>query len=63
MDMRTGEIMSELEMQRRIKANPSLTDHIKLIPESLTSQIPEIQNMNRKDKRAWLRKNKHLFNQ
>lgn len=61
MDMSTGEIMSQEEMEKRIKQNPKLADRIKLIPEALTPQIPEIQNMNRKDKRAWLRKNKHLF--
>lgn len=61
MDMSTGEIMTQEEMEKRIKQNPKLADRIKLIPEALQPQIPEIQNMNRKDKRAWLRKNKHLF--
>lgn len=69
MDMRTGEIfpLEELEKRRmellaagmtEIKVNEVLRE----IPQALMPQIPEVQNMNRKDKRAWLRKNKHLFN-
>jgi len=61
MDMRTGEIMSIDEMHRRIKENPELAKVIKEVPPPVLPYISEIQNMNRKDKRAWLRKNKHLF--
>lgn len=61
MDMRTGEIMDLEEMRRRIAEKPELAKVIKEVPAPLMPYISEVQNMNRKDKRAWLRKNKHLF--
>lgn len=57
-DMRTGELMSEEEMLKRIQQNPQDAKFYKEIP----SQYQDVlMSMNRKDRREWMRKNKKLL--
>lgn len=55
MDTSTGELMSYEEMKKRIKQEPQLSSQIKKIPQKF---LPEIEGMNRKQRRAWYAKNK-----
>lgn len=56
--MRTGELMSEEEMLKRIQQNPQDAKFYKEIP----SQYQDVlMSMNRKDRREWMRKNKKLL--
>lgn len=58
MDTRTGEIMSEEEMLKRTANKPEEEKWYKTIPEGYADQLSA---MNRKDRRAWMRKNKHIL--
>lgn len=58
MDTRTGEIMTWIEAQERIKKKPDLAKIIKEIPSEYVEQL---EGMNRKERREWYRKNKDKF--
>lgn len=57
MDMRSGEIMSEKEMLKRIADKPEEAKWYKTFPLAYADQLTA---MNRKDRRTWMRRNKHL---
>ena len=58
MDTRTGEIMDMQEAERRIKLNPKDAKFLKELPDKFVEQL---EGMNRADRRAWAKKNKHLL--
>lgn len=58
MDMRTGEIMTEEEMLKRVNNKPQDAKWYKTIPDGYAD---ELSAMNRADRRAWMKRNKHLI--
>lgn len=58
MDIRTNEIMTYDEMAKRVANNPEDKKFYKEIPDIY---LGELSTMNRKDRRAYLRKNKHIL--
>jgi len=56
--MRSGEIITQDEMQKRIGNKPQDAKWYKEIPDGY---LDELSAMNRKDRRAWMKRNKHLI--
>lgn len=54
----TGELMSLEEMKKRIQEKPNLANKFVEIP---SQYLPQLEGMNRKERRRWYSQNKKLF--
>ena len=55
MDTRTGEMMDWEEAEKRIKKNLLAANFIKEIPNQF---LPQIEGMNREERRRWYKENR-----
>lgn len=60
MDTRTGEIVN-MDFVNKLKLNPETASQAKWYKEIPSVFVPELQGMNRKQRRTWYSQNKHLF--
>ena len=60
MDTRTGDIVS-MDFVEKLKLNPKTAPQAKWYKEIPSELLPELEGMNRAERRAWYRKNKHRF--
>jgi hypothetical protein len=59
MDTRTGDLFTLDNIRKKIFDNPSIAKWMKEIPSEF---LPELEGMNRAERRAWYSKNRHRFN-
>lgn len=60
MDTRTGEIV-DMKFVEKLKFNPLTAPQAKWYKEIPPELLPQLEGMNRAQRRAWYSHNKHLF--
>jgi len=60
MDTRTGDIVN-MDTVEKLKLDPKTAPQAKWYKEIPPELLPQLEGMNRKQRRAWYSQNKHLF--